>query len=105
MKLKGISLRFRIFIFMILMVAVSSILLATLTLIEYNYQSEYYHNDRLERKENQLIISLNYVIQNSSFDNNDIIKNISVTEEIVKNILPHTSYLLKSESLCSENSL
>ena len=77
MKLKGISLRFRIFIFMILMVAVSSILLATLTLIEYNYQSEYYHNDRLERKENQLIISLNYVIQNSSFDNNDIIKNIS----------------------------
>ena len=77
MKLKGISLRFRIFIFMILMVAVSSILLATLTLIEYNYQSEYYHNDRLERKENQLIISLNYVIQNSSFDNNNIIKNIS----------------------------
>ena len=76
-KLKGISLRFRIFIFMILMVAVSSILLATLTLIEYNYQSEYYHNDRLERKENQLILSLNYVIQNSSLDNNDIIKNIS----------------------------
>ena len=77
MKLKGISLRFRIFIFMILMVAVSSILLATLTLIEYNYQSEYYHNDRLERKQNQLILSLNYVIQNSSLDNNDIIKNIS----------------------------
>ena len=90
MKLKGISLRFRIFIFMILMVAVSSILLATLTLIEYNYQSEYYHNDRLERKENQLILSLNYVIENSSFDNSDIIKNISDSKideiSIIQNI-------------------
>ena len=76
-KLKGISLRFRIFIFMILMVAVSSLLLTILSLIEYNYQSEYYHNDRLERKEKQLILSLNYVIQNSSFDNSDIIENIS----------------------------
>ena len=76
-KLKGISLRFRIFIFMILMVAVSSLLLTILSLIEYNYQSEYYHNERLERKENQLILSLNYVIQNSSFDNSDIIENIS----------------------------
>lgn len=76
-KLKGISLRFRIFIFMILMVAVSSLLLTVLSFIEYNYQSEYYHNERLERKENQLILSLNYVIQNSSFDNSDIIENIS----------------------------
>ena len=76
-KLKGISLRFRIFIFMILMVVISSILVAIVTLIEYNNQSEYYHNERLERKENQLILSLNYVIQNSKFDNNNIIKNIS----------------------------
>ena len=51
---------------MILMVVISSILVAIVTLIEYNYQSEYYHNDRLERKENQLILSLNYVIQNST---------------------------------------
>jgi signal transduction histidine kinase len=90
MKLKGISLRFRIFIFMILMVAVSSIILVTLTLIEYNNQSEYYHNDRLERKENQLILSLNYVIENSPFDNSDIIKNISDSKideiSIIQNI-------------------
>jgi len=90
MKLKGISLRFRIFIFMILMVAVSSILLTALSLIEYNYQSEYYHNDRLERKEKQLILSLNYVIENSPFDNSDIIKNISVSKideiSIIQNI-------------------
>ena len=76
-KLKGISLRFRIFIFMILMVVISSILVAIVTLIEYNNQSEYYHNERLERKENQLILSLNYVIQNSTFNNDNIIKNIS----------------------------
>ena len=90
MKLKGISLRFRIFIFMILMVAVSSIILMTLTLIEYNDQSEYYHNDRLERKENQLILSLNYVIENSLFENSDIIKNISDSKideiSIIQNI-------------------
>ena len=90
MKLKGISLRFRIFIFMILMVAVSSIILVTLTLIEYNDQSEYYHNDRLERKENQLILSLNYVIENSLFENSDIIKNISDSKideiSIIQNI-------------------
>jgi two-component system nitrogen regulation sensor histidine kinase NtrY len=76
-KLKGISLRFRIFIFMILMVVISSIFVAIVTLIEYNNQSEYYHNERLERKENQLILSLNYVIQNSIFTNDNIIKNIS----------------------------
>ncbi len=90
MKLKGISLRFRIFIFMILMVAVSSIILVTLTLIEYNDQSEYYHNDRLERKENQLILSLNYVIENSIFENSDIITNISDSKideiSIIQNI-------------------
>jgi len=90
MKLKGISLRFRIFIFMILMVAASSIILVTLTLIEYNDQSEYYHNDRLERKENQLILSLNYVIENSLFENSDIIKNISDSKideiSIIQNI-------------------
>jgi signal transduction histidine kinase len=75
---------------MILMVAVSSIILVTLTLIEYNNQSEYYHNDRLERKENQLILSLNYVIENSLFENSDIIKNISDSKideiSIIQNI-------------------
>ncbi len=75
---------------MILMVAVSSIILVTLTLIEYNDQSEYYHNDRLERKENQLILSLNYVIENSLFENSDIIKNISDSKideiSIIQNI-------------------
>tara|TARA_B110000459_G_scaffold199751_1_gene246943 strand:- start:1568 stop:2959 length:1392 start_codon:yes stop_codon:yes gene_type:complete len=59
------------------MVVISSIFVAIVTLIEYNNQSEYYHNERLERKENQLILSLNYVIQNSIFTNDNIIKNIS----------------------------
>jgi hypothetical protein len=62
-KLKGISLRFRIFIFMILMVVISSIFVAIVTLIEYNNQSEYYHNERLERKENQLILITEFKIQ------------------------------------------
>jgi nitrogen fixation/metabolism regulation signal transduction histidine kinase len=76
LKTKGISLRFRIFIFMMLMVVLSSILIAIVTVIQYNLQSQEYHNQRLERKENQLILSINYVIENSIYSDN-IFSNIN----------------------------
>jgi len=76
LKVKGISLRFRIFIFMILMVILSSILIAVVTVVQYNLQSQEYHNQRLERKENQLILSINYVIENSIYSDN-IFSNIN----------------------------
>ena len=70
LRTKGISIRFRIFIFMMLMVVLSSILIAIVTVIQYNLQSQEYHNQRLERKENQLILSINYVIENSIYSDN-----------------------------------
>ena len=76
LKVKGISLRFRIFIFMILMLILSSILIAVVTVVQYNLQSQEYHNQRLERKENQLILSINYVIENS-ISSDDIFSNIN----------------------------
>ena len=76
LKTKGISIRFRIFIFMMLMVVLSSILIAIVTVIQYNLQSQEYHNQRLERKENQLILSINYVIENSIYSDN-IFSNIN----------------------------
>ena len=55
LKTKGISLRFRIFIFMMLMVVLSSILIAIVTVIQYNLQSRVVENQRLNKIQNKLI--------------------------------------------------
>ena len=58
------------------MLILSSILIAVVTVVQYNLQSQEYHNQRLERKENQLILSINYVIENSIYSDN-IFSNIN----------------------------
>ena len=56
------SLSSRIFYYMILLVIVASILIAAITVIQFNKQSKEYHEQRLERKENHLILNLNYFL-------------------------------------------
>lgn len=62
-----LSLRSRIFVYMILLVLVASVLIAAVTLYQYNEQSKDYHKQRLERKEAQLLSSINYVIRQTTW--------------------------------------
>lgn len=68
--LKKLSLRSRIFIYMILLVLVASILIAGVTLYQYNEQSKDYHKQRLERKEAQLLSSIDFVLRETSYELN-----------------------------------
>lgn len=67
MKLKKLSLRIRIFIAMILLVVLSSILIAAVAIYQYNEETQDYHKQRLERKETAIIRSLDFVIRETSF--------------------------------------
>ena len=62
-----LSLRSRIFLYMILLVVVASILIAAVTIYQYNEQSKDYHTQRLERKESQLLSSIDYVFRQTTY--------------------------------------
>jgi len=64
---KRLSLRSRIFITMIFLVVIASVLIAGVTIYQYREQSKDYHEKRLERKEEQIVASVNYVIKNTTY--------------------------------------
>jgi len=68
MTSKRLSLRSRIFLYMILLVVVASILIAAVTLFQYNEQSKDYHKQRLERKERQILSSMDYVLEETTYE-------------------------------------
>ena len=61
-KLKKLSLRTRIFITMVLLVLLASILIAGVTVYQYNEQAQDYHKTRLERKEQNIKEHIDFVI-------------------------------------------
>lgn len=63
-----LSLRFRIFLTMILLVVIASIFFAGLTIYQYREQNVDYHKDRLERKEEQVQAHINYVIKETTYE-------------------------------------
>ena len=65
---KRLSLRSRIFLYMILLVVVASILIAAVTLYQYNEQSKDYNAQRLERKERQILSSMDYVLEETTYE-------------------------------------
>jgi len=67
MKINKLSLRVRIFLAMILLVIVSSLLIATVYIYQYNEETQDYHKQRLERKESAIINSLKFVIRETSY--------------------------------------
>lgn len=67
MKLKKLSLRLRIFIAMILLVLLASILIAGVTIYQYNEEAQDYHKERLERKEAAIRKSIDFVIEETTF--------------------------------------
>lgn len=67
MKLQKLSLRARIFIAMILLVLLASILIAAVTVIQYNEEAQDYHRERLNRKEQNIRESINYTIKETTY--------------------------------------
>ena len=67
MKLNKLSLRGRIFIAMILLVLLASILIALVTIYQYNEEAQDYHRERLERKETAINEHINYVLANTTY--------------------------------------
>lgn len=61
------SLRFRIFISMILLVVLSFIVIALVTIEQYRKQSVQYHNERLFRKEEQIKAQIQYVFSQTTY--------------------------------------
>ena len=68
MAKRKLSLSSRIFIYMIMLVVLASILIAGVTIYQYSEQSQDYHRLRLERKEAQLISSINYVLKETTWE-------------------------------------
>lgn len=62
------SLRARIFIALFSLVLMASLLIAGVTIVQYSEQSNTYHEQRLERKENQLKKRLKYLLESTSLD-------------------------------------
>ena len=67
MRLNKLSLRVRIFFAMILLVIIASILIAGVTIYQYNEEARDYHKERLERKEKAIISDINYVIRETTY--------------------------------------
>ncbi|MEO6348374.1 MAG: ATP-binding protein [Aquaticitalea sp.] len=67
MKSRKLSLRVRIFIAMILLVLIASILIAGVTIYQYNQEAHDYHKERLERKEENIRRSIDFVIRETTY--------------------------------------
>ncbi|MDT0606083.1 sensor histidine kinase [Croceitalea rosinachiae] len=53
---------------MILLVLIASVLMAGVTLFQYQEQSQDYHENRLERKEEQILQSISYVLRETTYE-------------------------------------
>ncbi len=68
MKIKQLPLRARIFVAMILLVLLASILIAAVTIYQYNEEAKDYHKERLERKERAIKKSIDFVIKETTWE-------------------------------------
>jgi len=67
MKLKKLSLRARIFTAMILLVLLASVLIAAVTIYQYNEEAKDYHRERLERKERAIRRSIDFALKETTY--------------------------------------
>ncbi len=103
--LTRVSLRSRIFLSMIFLVLIASVLIAGVTVYQYGEQAKDYHEDRMERKEEQIRQSIDLAIQKTTYpvttENLDLIfKNeiyeIAVVQNMNFNIYSLDGQLIKS---------
>ena len=86
---------------MILLIVVASILIAAVTIIQFNKQSREYHEQRLERKENHLIVNLNYFISENNMEHLDSIPQNKIYEITDIHEIPFELYSLDGKLLKS----
>ena len=61
------SLRFRIFLSMLILVVIASILIAIVTIYQYREEAKDYHRERLQRKEVAITKNIEYVLKNTTY--------------------------------------
>ena len=71
MKLSKLSLSTRIFISMTVLVLLASVLIAAVTIYQYKEESEDYHRERLERKEDRIKVAINNVLKSTTYPINE----------------------------------
>ncbi|SNY95173.1 His Kinase A (phospho-acceptor) domain-containing protein [Flagellimonas pacifica] len=81
---KKLSLRSRIFVAMILLVVIASVLIAGVTIYQYREQSKDYHENRLERKEEQILQSISYALRETTYPVNTENLELIFMDEIYK---------------------
>ncbi len=66
-KISMLSLRIRIFLSMIVLILIASLLMASISIIQFKNESRQYHQERLERKETAIKEHINYVLSNTTY--------------------------------------
>ena len=66
-KMSMLSLRIRILLSMIVLVLIASILMASISIIQFKNEAKEYHQERLERKESAIKEHINYVLSNTTY--------------------------------------
>ncbi len=66
-RIRRVSLRIRIFLSMILLTLLASILMASISIIQFRKEAREYHQERLERKENAIKAHINYILSTTTY--------------------------------------
>ncbi|WP_410505139.1 sensor histidine kinase [Flavobacterium sp. CYK-55] len=66
-KMSMLSLRIRIFLSMIVLILIASILMASISIIQFKNEARDYHQERLERKETAIKEHINYVLSTTTY--------------------------------------
>lgn len=66
-RIRRISLRTRIFLSMISLTLVASILMASISIYQFNKEARLYHQERLERKENAIKEHIHYILSTTTY--------------------------------------
>ena len=74
----NISLSSRIFYYMMVFIVVESIMIAGVTLFQFNKKNSEYHEGRLERKENNLLVDIKYELQKNGINSINSLNNIPI---------------------------
>ena len=76
----NISLSSRIFYYMMVFIVVESIMIAGVTLFQFNKKNSEYHEGRLERKENNLLVDIKYELQKNGISSINSLNNSMILE-------------------------
>ncbi|MFC4509085.1 ATP-binding protein [Flavobacterium buctense] len=66
-KMSMLSLRIRIFLSMIILILMASILMASISIIQFKNEAKDYHQERLDRKEFAIKEHINYVLSTTTY--------------------------------------